>query len=94
MLRISLSTDMFFTIERFRIYICGKWQKWPRDHVYPSFAARCFQFLSKIEYFDTSVSMKGQNFALFSHLCTNNYFKKISFLNLSIANEVVHGKRP
>ena len=63
-LRFSISLA-----ERFRITFTpnGKRQKWPRDHVYPSFAARWFQFLSKIEYF--CFSMKGQNyFVLFSFM--------------------------
>ena len=59
-----------FAIDRFTCSIImftanSKQQKWPRDHVYPSFTTCCFQFLSKIEYF--YISIKGQNhFALFS----------------------------
>ena len=67
---------LFFILERLSTTFTanGKRQEWPRDHVYPSFAARCFQFLRKIECF--CVRIKGQNYlVLFSS--TYSYFQVI-----------------
>ena len=57
-------------------------RKCPRDHVNPSFAARCFQFLSKIEPF--CVSIKGQIYsALFSSVFL--FFQENISVNLAFA---------
>ena len=57
-------------------------RKKPRDRVYSAFAARCFQFLSKIDQF--CVGIKSQNyFALFSSM--SSFFQGNINANLTFA---------
>ena len=66
----------------------AKRQRSPRDYDYPSFAARCFQFLRKIE--QNCVSIKGQNnFALSSSM--HSFFQQNKNANLTfVVNVVLH----